>query len=180
MTWHWIRVLVPRWYSPAFAAYREAGGAGSAEMIIDLLMLACTSPSGCHNGELWRSPSEPHTVTSIARILRREDVVIAAQIETMRRHDIVELRERSGKSILRLTWWDVQLPATNVRGETARKQKLRDKKKAERQAIVDGVLPPPPGWRAVLQSLLPGWPECNWLEVPVDFRKRVAQRLLPL
>jgi hypothetical protein len=181
MIWHWIRILVPRWYSPAFHSYREAGGAGSAEIIIDLLMLACTSPRGCHNGELWRSVDEPHTVTSLARILRREDVVVAAQIETMRRFDIVEVRSRDGQPIMRLTWWDDQLPAAEARTrETARKQKLRKRKKEERQAIVDGLLPEPQGWREALRDILPGWPDCKWLEVPPDYRMRVAQRLLPL
>ena len=182
MTWHWIRILVPRWYSPAFQSYREAGGAGAAEMIIDLLMLACTSPGGDPNGELWRSVEEPHTIQSLARILRREDVVVAGQIEAMRRYDILAVRTRpDGRLVMRLTWWDDQLPAGELRTkETARKQKLRERKKAERQAIVDGLLPAPQGWREVLETISPGWPECKWLEVPRDQRKRVTQRLLPL
>src|SRR5258708_34896612 len=139
MTWHWIRMLVPRWYSPGFQSSREAGGAGAAEMIIDLLMLACTSPGGDPNGELWRSVEEPHTIQSLARILRREDVVVAGQIEAMRRYDILAVRTQpDGRLVMRLTWWDDQLPAGELRTkETARKQKLRERKKAERQAIVD-------------------------------------------
>lgn len=151
-------------------------------MIIDLLMLACTSPGGDPNGELWRSVEEPHTIQSLARILRREDVVVAGQIEAMRRYDILAVRTRpDGRLVMRLTWWDDQLPAGELRTkETARKQKLRERKKAERQAIVDGLLPEPQGWREVLETISPGWPECKWLEVPPDYRKRVTQRLLPL
>jgi hypothetical protein len=147
-------MLVSRWHSPAFAAYREASGPGAAELVIDLHMLAAMSPADKDDGELWRSAGVPHTVETIARILRREDVVIAAAIETMRRYDIMEICERVGLQVFRLTWWRDQLPLGGERSDSLRQQKRRDRIKQERQAIVDGRLPVPYEWRAVWRALL--------------------------
>lgn len=177
---HWIRMLASRWHSPAFQAYREAGGPGGAELVIDLHMLAAMSPTGKDDGELWRSAEVPHTVESIARILRREDVVIAAAIETMRRYDIIEICERLGRHVFRLTWWRDQFRLPDERSDSVRKEKQRERIKQERQAIVDGTLPVPGGWRAVLESVAPGWPTCQWLDVPHAYRVRIVKRLLHL